>query len=214
MKPFEQQNHYEVLDLSPDATPFEIRQAYKAAVKLYARSMATYSLFSEDEAKKILCRIEEAFLTLTNEQIRSQYDQILVTLGQVRENPPQAGASKEPIALFDFKSSREPKSGTSLRSKPEQSRPAITAAVNDILAHDVLTGYDLKKIRTELGVSLGEITHQTKVRPDFLRFIEQDQFDKLPSRLHLRSFLKAYVQCLHLQDPQAVVSKYMRRIVH
>jgi cytoskeletal protein RodZ len=78
----------------------------------------------------------------------------------------------------------------------------------------VLTGYDLKKIRTELGVSLGEITHQTKVRPDFLRFIEQDQFDKLPSRLHLRSFLKAYVQCLHLQDPQAVVSKYMRRIVH
>ncbi len=213
MKPFEQQNHYEILDLSLDATPLEIRQAYRDSVKLYDESMATYSLFSEEERQRILCRIEEAFMTLISEQIRPQYDQIMARLGQAEEDSLHSGDTpKKPIALVDFRFSRETKGG---RPKPKLSRPATTPLVNDVLAHEVLTGHHLKTIRTELGISLDEIAHQTKIRLFLLDSIEADRFDNLPSRLHLRSFLKAYVQCLHLHvDPQEVVDKYMKRIGH
>jgi len=44
-----------------------------------------------------------------------------------------------------------------------------------------------------------------------LRCIEEDQFNELPSRLHLKSFLKAYVQYFHL-NPESVIDRYMKRI--
>jgi len=70
---------------------------------------------------------------------------------------------------------------------------------------------DLKRLRTELGVSLEQISEWTRIRPGLLRCIEEDQFNKLPSRLHLKGFLKAYVQYLHL-NPEFVVDRYMKRI--
>jgi cytoskeletal protein RodZ len=84
-------------------------------------------------------------------------------------------------------------------------------AVKEILSQEALTGMDLKRLRMELGVSLEQIAAWTKIRPGMLQFIEEDQFNKLPSRLHLKSFLKAYVQYFHL-DPESVVSRYMKRI--
>jgi len=66
-------------------------------------------------------------------------------------------------------------------------------------------------LRMELGVSLDQISEWTKIRPGMLRCIEEDRFYELPSRLHLRSFLKAYVQYFHL-NPESVVGRYMKRI--
>jgi curved DNA-binding protein CbpA len=212
MKPFEQQNHYEVLDLAPDATPFVIRKAYKAAVELYGDdSMATYSFFSVEERKKILSRLEKAFITLVNEQMRSEYDQMLIKAGELEEGSQYIDVSKEPIPFIKIKSWQKAKDNQSSTSKPILSKPSITPKVDEILAQDVLTGNDLMRIRTEMGVSLGGIAQKTKVRIALLRSIEEDQFDQLPSRLHLKYFLKSYTQCLHL-DPQIVVTKYMKRI--
>lgn len=212
MKRFDQQNHYEVFELPPDATPFEIRQAYKAGVELYGDdAMATYSFFSESERKKILCRLEEAFVTLINEKARAEYDQTLIRSGELEESMQYKGVSKKPIPLFKLKSSRGIKPAASGLSKPEPSEPAVTPLVHAILSHHVLTGNDLKRIRSELGVSLERVAQETKVRIALLRSIEEDQFDELPSRFHLEGFLKSYAQCLRL-DPQAVARKYMQRI--
>jgi curved DNA-binding protein CbpA len=212
MKPFDQQNHYEVFELPPDATPFEIRQAYKAGVELYGDdAMATYSFFSESERKKILCRLEEAFVTLINEKARAEYDQTLIRSGELEEGMRYKGVSKKPIPLFKLKSSRGIKPVASGLSKPEPSEPAATPLVHEILSHHVLTGNDLKRIRRDLGMSLDRIAQETKVRITLLRSIEEDQFDELPSRFHLEGFVKSYAQCLRL-DPQAVARKYMQRI--
>ena len=62
-----------------------------------------------------------------------------------------------------------------------------------------------------MGVSLEQIAEWTKIRPGMLRSIEEDRFYELPSRLHLKSFLKAYVQYFHL-NPESVVGRYMKRI--
>ena len=212
MKPFDQQNHYEVFELPPDATPFEIRQAYKAGVELYGDdAMATYSFFSESERKKVLCRLEEAFVTLINEKARAEYDQTLIRSGELEDGMQYKGVSKKPIPLFKLKSSRGIQAVASGPSRPEPSEPTATPMVHEILSHDELTGNDLKRIRTALGMSLEHIAQETKVRIALLRSIEEDQFDDLPSRFHLQGFLKAYAQCLRL-DPQAVAKKYMQRI--
>ncbi len=212
MKPFDQQNHYEVFDLPPDATPFEIRQAYKAGVELYGDdAMATYSFFSESERKKILVRLEEAFVTLINEKARAEYDQTLIRSGDLEESIRYKGVSKKPIPLFELKSSQTMKHAISGPSKPESPEPVVTPLVHEILSHQQLTGNDLKRIRKELGMSLERIAQETKVRIPLLRSIEEDQFDDLPSRFHLQGFLKSYAQCLRL-DPQAVARKYMQRI--
>jgi curved DNA-binding protein CbpA len=211
VKPFDQQNHYEVFDVPPDATPFEIRQAYKASLEIYGvDAMATYSFFSESERKKILCRLEGAFVTLMNQKSRAEYDQTLIGRGDLEEGARYKGAPKKPIPLFELKSSRGIKHVTSGPSRPQPLEPSVMPLVHELLAHQEITGNDLKKIRTELGVSLERIAHETKVRTALLRSIEEDRFDDLPSRFHLRSFLKSYAQCLHL-DPQAVAKKYMHR---
>jgi curved DNA-binding protein CbpA len=212
MKPFGQQNHYEVFDLAPDATPFEIRQAYKAGVELYGDdALATYSFFSESERKRILCRLEEAFVTLINEKARAEYDQTLIRSGDLEEGIRYKGVSKKPIPLFELKTSQTMKHTLSGPSKPESPEPADTPLVHEILSHQQLTGNDLRRIRRELGMSLERIAQEIKVRIPLLRSIEEDHFEDLPSRFHLQGFLKSYAQCLRL-DPQAVAKKYMQRI--
>lgn len=83
--------------------------------------------------------------------------------------------------------------------------------IQEILTHDVLSGKDLKKVRDELGVSLEMIAEMVKVRIVFLRAIEDDQFEKTPSRMFLKSFLRAYAQCIGL-DAGVVASRYLKRI--
>ena len=59
MKPFEEQNYYEVLEVSPNALPLEIRRAYKKSFALYQDdSIASYSFFSGEERQEILSRID------------------------------------------------------------------------------------------------------------------------------------------------------------
>jgi cytoskeletal protein RodZ len=62
-----------------------------------------------------------------------------------------------------------------------------------------------------MGLSLEHIAARTKIRVTLLQFIEADEFDKLPSRFHLKSYLTQYVQCLQI-DTASVVERYLKRI--
>lgn len=207
MRPLAELTHYEILDLPTGATPFEIRQAYKTALETYSEdSIVIYSLFSGEERKEILARIEEALATLINEKARSAYDQMLIQQGAMKEGS-QYGSARKKLAAVGSNGSTD----TASQSEGEKPRAVENPVVKEILSQEVLTGMDLKKLRTELGVSLEQIAEWTKIRPGMLRCIEEDQFSELPSRLHLKSFLKAYVQYFHL-NPESVVDRYMKRI--
>ncbi len=200
MRPLAELTYYELLDLSPGATPFEIRQAYKMATGVYGEeSIVIYSFFSEEERKEILTRIDEAFATLINEKARSAYDQSLIQKGIMKEGS-QYGSPRERLAV-----------GGPNRPGAEKNGPAENPVIREILCQEVLTGKDLKRLRSELEVSLEQIAEWTKIRPGLLQCIEEDQFNQLPSRLHLRSFLKAYVQYFHL-NPDPLVDRYMKRV--
>ena len=212
MKPFEEQNYYEILDIAPHATSFEIRHAYKMASEIYRNgSLASYSFFSEDERERILASLEKAFFTLIDDEARSEYDRRLIKLGVIDEESKYRKYPKEPIPIWDFKRSRATLGAKYGISKKEEPMVARDPIFKEILEQDVVTGEDLKKMRVELGIPLEQIADQTKIRIGLLRSIEDDRFDNLPSRFHLKSFLQSYVQCLTI-DTKLIVDRYMKRI--
>jgi curved DNA-binding protein CbpA len=68
-------NYYDVLDIRPNASPSEVREAYYRAKSAYNKdSVALYSLIAPGEREDILTRIEEAYEILSNEDKRRRYD--------------------------------------------------------------------------------------------------------------------------------------------
>jgi DnaJ-class molecular chaperone len=207
MRPLAEFTHYEMLDLPAAATPLEIRKAHKRALEVYGEdSLVTYSLFSAEERKEIRARLDEAFATLSNEKDRYEYDERLIQKGLIEEGSEYRSVGKKGVAPGSNGSAETPS-----QSEGEKTRDGENAVVKEILSGEDLTGLDLKRLRMEMGVSLEQIAEWTKIRPGMLQSIEEDRFYDLPSRLHLKSFLKAYVKYFHL-NPEPIVSRYMKRV--
>lgn len=210
MKRLKDLNFYELLEVAFDASPFEVHQAYKEMVQLYHDdSLASYSFFSKEEREEILAKLDEAYATLMDEKRRSLYDQSLIELG-ILDKATQYQRDRTKLSLMhDVK---RPAANTALRIR-DRLKPIASSnpVIQEILANDVLSGKDLKKIRDELGVSLEEIAEMVKVRIVYLHAIEDDQFEKAPSRIFLKGFLRAYAQCMGL-DADIVASRYLKRI--
>ncbi|MFZ9594683.1 MAG: helix-turn-helix domain-containing protein [Bdellovibrionia bacterium] len=79
--------HYDVLDITPDASSQEIREAYVRIKSMYTRdSLVLYSLVSPEEREETLRKIETAYLTLSDWEKRKEYDLNLGIIG-VLETP-------------------------------------------------------------------------------------------------------------------------------
>jgi curved DNA-binding protein CbpA len=210
MKRLKDLNFYELLEVAFDASPFEVHQAYKEMVQLYhGDSLASYSFFSKEEREEILAKLDEAYSTLMDEKRRSLYDQSLIELG-ILDKATQY--QRDRIKLSVMHDVKRPAANTALRIR-NRLKPIASSnpVIQEILTNDVLSGKDLKKIRDELGVSLEEIAEMVKVRIVYLHAIEDDQFEKTPSRIFLKGFLRAYAQCMGL-DGDIVAGRYLKRI--
>lgn len=203
-------NFYDLLEVAFDASPFEIHHAYQEMYQLYHEdSLASYSFFPREEREEILAKLDEAYSTLIDEKKRSHYDQLLIERGILEEGM-QYQRDRKTLSLM----SNSKRSSTDMALRIRNKLKAVVSSnpiIQEILTHDVLSGKDLKKIRDELGVSLEMIAEMVKVRIVFLRAIEDDQFEKTPSRMFLKSFLRAYAQCIGL-DAGVVASRYLKRI--
>jgi curved DNA-binding protein CbpA len=71
----DERSHYDLLELTPDASPQEVRAAYLRVKAAYRKdSVALYSLISESETEDLLRRIEEAYQVLSHPDRRREYD--------------------------------------------------------------------------------------------------------------------------------------------
>ena len=69
-------NYYDVLEVTPDASVEEIREAYLRIKTTYQKDhVALYTLFSPIEREDILKKAEEAYLILSDGDKRRNYDQ-------------------------------------------------------------------------------------------------------------------------------------------
>ena len=68
----------------------------------------------------------------------------------------------------------------------------------------LLFGRYLKSIRLEKGISLEEISNETKIRMDTLLLIEKDDLAGLPVEVYVKGFLRAYARALGADEEEAV----------
>lgn len=211
MKPFEEQNYYEMLDLPTSASPFDVRHAYKTALQIYGDdSPASYSFFSRDDRAGILANLEKAFLTLINDQSRTEYDQKLISAGLMDESGQYRSVPKKPIPLFDLEETCHVTRTVFPHTEKKLSHPTENPIVREITSKDSISGQELKQIRIALGVTLEQVAEFTKIRKRLLDAIEEDRREELPSMFHLKSFVRAYADCLRL-DADEVASRYLKQ---
>lgn len=208
-KDFTALNYYEMLDIKPAAAPFEIRHAYNTALQVYQPgSLASYSFFSEAERRDILFQIEKAYKTLINDQSRKEYNEMLISRGEIDATEEPEQPAKKAEAVFSFH--RKPAfqscmvSKESLIEKIRQSQ-----SIGQILAQSEICGADLQKIRMELDVPVEQIAQETKIRVDHLRGMEEDHVARLPAAVFLKGFVKSYLKCLCLEPVDELAARYM-----
>jgi curved DNA-binding protein CbpA len=186
MKPLREQNFYEVLEVSPDASPEQLARAYALAKRHFSgASLGSYSLFDSAERTEVLARIEEAWRTLSSREQRARYDREVLGRTPAPSSQPATGSQPSPA-------------------------PA-TAPAAPLLALTEVTGAALRARRESIGVPLQEIARNTRISIAYLQFIEEDHIKGLPHDAYLRGYLTQYAKAVGL-DPHTVADGYIRHI--
>lgn len=68
-------------------------------------------------------------------------------------------------------------------------------------------GHILREARENKGLTLTDVQGKTRINARFLAALEQGDYDKLPTPVHVRGFLRNYARFLGL-DPQPLVERY------
>jgi flagellar biosynthesis protein FlhG len=204
MKPFSDQDHYEILEVSRDATREEIERSFRMAEATYAdESLAGYSVFGEGDAQAIRERIEIAYRVLSDVDARSAYDTAL------------AGGVPHLLPSEDFFPEIELPELPELLSPAAKPRNLATPMpVDELEALEDESGeFDggrLRRSRLHRGMELKDISRVTKISPTYLCFIEEDRYAELPAPVYVRGFVTAYAECVGLDAKRAAAS-YMKK---
>ncbi|GIU95033.1 MAG: XRE family transcriptional regulator [Gaiellaceae bacterium] len=71
-------------------------------------------------------------------------------------------------------------------------------------------GSSLRDARLRQGLDFPELEERTKIRPKYLRALEDERFDILPAPTYVRGFLRSYAEALGLEG-QPFVDEYNSR---
>ena len=209
MKTFEKENYYQILQGPANARADEIKHAYRDALTIYeTESVATYSLFSEEQRERLLQAIETAFDCLINEDQRIAYDQMLIDTGQMDAAIFSRQGQRKMAAYSNTRATSKEES-LSQWVKKKADTPEISQLIESMLSKEILSGPELKQLREAYGIDIPEIHAITRISGDSLRRIEANQFEDLPAEIYVKQFLKAYAEVLQI-DSGHVVNGYLK----
>jgi curved DNA-binding protein CbpA len=219
--------HYEILDLTENATRKEIVEAYQKAKSIYGKdSMAVYSLYSNEDSTDMLNLIEEAYQVLINPQRRELYNKehnINSHRSVVNIFFDKPGEIKRAfVETPNFK--RMPESDISDES-PEINKEAFKAYVS-ISKQDMTTtlpdyktneemetriktennfnGKFFAEVRAYKNMSLGYVSNKTKVPIYHIEAVEREDYSALPARVYTLGFIKTYARLLGFDQDKAL----------
>ncbi|MDH3486394.1 MAG: helix-turn-helix domain-containing protein, partial [Myxococcales bacterium] len=176
-------SHYDVLEVERGATDEEIRRAHKRMCAVFdSDNIVTFGLFDQEGLEAARARIDEAYDVLLDPARRRPYE----------------------ISVFPD----APEAETRVKDKtipPGELPPAPT-----ITPDTEFSGALLRAVRESQGTGLEQISEHTKVGTNYLRCIEDDEFDELPAAVYVRGFVTEFAKCLKL-DPEQVSQSYLRR---
>ncbi len=72
-------------------------------------------------------------------------------------------------------------------------------------------GERLEAARIRASLDLATVEDQTKIRRKYLRALEDERWDELPSSAYAKGFLRSYAELLGL-DAEAIVDEYRRQV--
>jgi cytoskeletal protein RodZ len=58
----------------------------------------------------------------------------------------------------------------------------------------------LAQARIEQGFTIDEMSERTRIRPQFLQAIEEEQFHLLPDQAYVKPFIRTYARALGVED--------------
>jgi hypothetical protein len=94
-------SHYDILEIQPNSSEQEIRQAYLKLKLAYSKeSVALYSLVSPEDTRDILKKIEEAYNVLSHDERRREYDRQYAQVG-LSESPFAPQNAGKPVVSID-----------------------------------------------------------------------------------------------------------------
>ncbi|MFL5320663.1 MAG: helix-turn-helix domain-containing protein [Myxococcaceae bacterium] len=122
MKPWQQQTYYELLEVSPQASAQEIKEAYERQTAAYAPdSVAIYTLADPAQAEDLRKRFLEAYEYLSEPDLRVEYDKSIgLVPARNREEPSAASRTPEMGATEQSAAPRTPNLGVT--EQPAASR--------------------------------------------------------------------------------------------
>ena len=62
----------------------------------------------------------------------------------------------------------------------------------------------LEKARLQQGLTIEEMSERTKIKPQFLLAIEEENFHELPGDAYVKPFVRTYAKALGLEDEIAI----------
>jgi len=221
-------SYYRVLDVDPQATRIEIREAYLRLKNTYgAGSAALYSLISEEEAMEQMALVEEAFRVLNDDVSRRDYDAqaglgkagrqgaALASFAREQANlsalptwrdgqaaicEPGARAARTPLPVIKLKATGV---GT------EEMNARLQALLEDADPGD---GDLFRRLREAAGVSEDEMQERTKICISYIQAIESNRFERLPQAVYVKGFLRSYCRYLCVPDAEKVVAAFSARL--
>ena len=69
------------------------------------------------------------------------------------------------------------------------------------------TGTRLKKARKSLGLSIEDIQDKSKIKKNYIKAMENDNFDKLPGEVYTKVYIRGYAKIVGL-DAQEILAEY------
>ncbi len=225
-------NYYEILNVPSNADTMLIRESFFRMKTLYnGDTHALYSLMSEEESRVQLALIEEAYSTLSDESKRRIYDRRLAQAHQsvhtdvVNISPAPAAAvpTVMPSEALDLSSRQGATPSLEQPQFVKQTRAVLHAQkvfeeatqvkYREIIAESDLSDGDLvRKLREQVGVNINEMQERTKISFEYIRAIEQNRFERLPTVVYVKGFLRNIFKYLNVPDSERIVDAFTNRL--
>ena len=206
-------SYYEILEVNPSASLEVIRTAYIRAKQTYSsNSPKLYSIFSKKEAKQLLTLIEEAYLILSHQAKRSDYDLSQQAQHQGASVPlikappsPKAQSIAGESLPFILESSDMPDGFICSKFGVYEVLPEMEEQITNGSAFD---GSFIQKVRMYKKINLEQMSRETRINRAYLASIESNDFESLPAAVFVRGFIIQIAKALGL-NPEKVAKSYM-----
>ena len=232
-------DHYRVLEVVPKASSKEIQASYQILKRAFGlETTPLLALLDDGDLRALHARVEDAYRHLIFLETRVAYDRSLVEGGALKPEEVRglhdesadlpAGTHEAALIPSEIRDPEAPQTGApapspsaipsapdASASEPDLSVPAPPAPVSGTAPTAPrpipMTGEALRAERERLGLSLESISSRTKIRPSFLAALEEERWDRLPSPVFLRGFLREYAACLGLPADEVARALLLRR---